>query len=351
MRRLLITLGTCAATLTVAVALLWGVVGDRAVEAGRQRDQASRFDPRDVMPPAGNALPRVVWLGDSTLMHVPGHLPSYARRVQALQQGRVLHQVRAFPGLNPYHFYYLMGPITEQPPDLVVLIANLRQWFDAVGQEQHVPLVRNIPSGELPRASLLPFGHRRVRLAQLLLMRTLEVPGAMTVYHFAEGLRARFEDDAARAWLGGPDPLLKHRFVAAVAKGEMSAAEAKRRMSLPGYDRKLRPSEPMVRMLEAAVDLGVGRGARVLVIVSPIPHESLLAENWYDPDAYDRRVDGLRRVVEGAGGDLLDLHRELPAEAFRDLLGHFNESGIDLMRDRIAPKIEAQLRAPVRRHP
>ena len=113
---------------------------------------------------------------------------------------------------------------------------------------------------------------------------------------------------------------------------------------LAGFDRPLSRSHPALRMLGAAVDMAVRHGARVLVIVSPVPYTEHPEIGWYDRARFERRIDALRAHVEAAGGELADLHRALPGGAFRDDLGHFDATG----NARLAERVRNLLRvAPV----
>ena len=51
----------------------------------------------------------------------------------------------------------------------------------------------------------------------------------------------------------------------------------------------------------------------------------------YGEARYAERIARIGRAVDANGGALLDLHRALPQDAFRDLTDHYTAAGTDRM--------------------
>lgn len=84
-------------------------------------------------------------------------------------------------------------------------------------------------------------------------------------------------------------------------------------------------------------------GARVLVVVPPVPTAALARIGLYDPVRYRRRIAVIRHAVEAAGGTLLDLHDALPPDAFSDAADHYDPGGAARMAALAWPPIEDAL--------
>jgi len=59
------------------------------------------------------------------------------------------------------------------------------------------------------------------------------------------------------------------------------------------------------------------------------------------------RVAVLKRVVEAAGGNLVDLHSVVPADEFIDKGGHYTPAGASHLTRILAPIVRAQVRPSV----
>lgn len=261
---------------------------------------------------AGSWTPRplVLWLGDSTID--PFVQNSFPEMIERRNRGRYTQQGVALFGLDLFHYYPVLGDVLATKPELVVLIANPR-LFEAGRDPQRFQLLSAlIPFDELPRAAFLPLAVRDLTVPRLLMNRALRSAPVREAFGRVEGLRVLFREGDFWEPLGKP------------TRWGRSFAEAHAQRL---YVRPIGRRAPVVRMLEASVDLAHRHGAKVMVIVSPIPWERLTEAGLYDPVAYGREIAILREATEGAGGELLDLHRSLAKDEFRDKFGHYTEAG------------------------
>jgi len=96
-------------------------------------------------------------------------------------------------------------------------------------------------------------------------------------------------------------------------------------------------------MLGASVELAARRGARVLVLVSPVPVHRFREEGTLGLADFEGRVELLRRVTRRNGGELLDLHALLGADDFDDLMGHPSRSGDRRLAETLEPWLSKAL--------
>jgi hypothetical protein len=327
-RRVATTLAVLVATLAVVVYVVSLQFGDTAVAAGRtlyghrillELLEKARQGPR----------PSIAWLGDSTIMDVPGQqsYPTVVYRKELVP--RRLSSVKfAMPGLDLFADYALMGEVLDLHPNVVVLIADLRACPRVGGVPGFSDLAALIPEDELPRAAVLPIAARGLTIPRLLLARALRTDLGAWTFLASEGIRRQFQDAPFWAsWGPGSDRafLLAHRLVA--------------------YDPGLTPRHPQVRFAGAAVRMASERGVRALVLVTPMPWEFLQSQGRYDRPSVQAQIDVLGREIEANGGVLLDLHEAMTGDGFRDRGGHFNESGTDRMEALVWPALVSQLDA------
>jgi hypothetical protein len=330
---------TFAAVLTISVGYAVRTTHDEAVQAAKplykQREMLlHRLDPANVPK-----RPFVAWVGDSTITGIGagGAYPvDIARRVPSLQPWLV-----AYPGLEPFGYYFLTASVLEQKPSAVVLIANLRLLSGGVPRPE-LHLADLLPLAELPRAALLPLHVRGWTLPRLLLARLMRWEWYGDAAYFADGLRELWQGAAAWSFAGttGLPP--------EVAFLSFGRAFDQR---LRAYDVPIGESTPSVRMLGAAVGMATAREVPTLVVVTPIPWRKLERLGWYRRGEFAARVDAVRRVVEANGGRLLDLHRFMDDDGFRDDGGHFNRAGSERMADAVMPALVALLTDPALRQP
>jgi hypothetical protein len=103
------------------------------------------------------------------------------------------------------------------------------------------------------------------------------------------------------------------------------------------------------RMLVADVAAARRSGAEVLVVVSPAPVFFLIEAGCWDDAAYRRIIAQYREAVEGAGGELVDLHDAVSLDGFRTgavftpFDSHFNTAGATQIATRLKPYVAAAL--------
>ena len=107
-------------------------------------------------------------------------------------------------------------------------------------------------------------------------------------------------------------------------------------------------------MLAATVRHARSSGAKVLVVVSPVPVGFLLGASAWDGSGYGRLTAHYRTVVEEAGGELVDLHGMVRLDGFRNAMGftplgaHLNSRGAVKVAAKLGPRIAEALGLPPR---
>jgi hypothetical protein len=317
---------------TLAGAIAWW--GDAAVERGaRAYGYRRAMAVRVQRPPGAGRL--VMWLGDSTIMGlVRASYPQLLRRRLAARGVR--STVIAAPVFDAFTYYYVMGPVVDAAPDLIVIVARLsafgsRQWAGFTYND----LASMIPPRELPRTLLLPLSARETNAGRVLMAQLLRWPWAERALFFLTGARERWERASFWDALGPPEP--PPTFDPRILTGALKMFEV-----------RLTSRNPQLRVLDAAIRMATRRGRRVLVIGAPIPTQALARFRHRDPSIWPPRFAVLREAVESAGADFLDLHDALPSDAFADFGGHYNEKGAARLAELIGPVVEQVLGAPPR---
>ena len=325
--RLLSTLGTFAIAFSLAIAVSWAYYGNAAVQTGWRRNEGEGVF-NLTLTPRPRQKPLVVWLGDSTLWPPP---VSYTSHVARATKGKAKHSVIAFPGLDFFDYYAMLGKILEEPPEVVVMLANLRCFQRSRDDAMFRLLSALIPANELHRAMLLSLDSRDLTIARLLLNRVLRYGRARMVFYFYEGLRVLFQESDTWKEL----------------TPETRPARTPPRPPVPSlvelYSPSLDPRHPVVRAMEAAVRLAARHGTRVIVVAIPIPYDILESLPGYSPEAEAARVRVLGEAVQRSGGVFLDIHRALPRDEFRDDGGHYKEAGSRRIAQLILPILEREL--------
>jgi len=331
-RPLWIILATWLGTAVGLAGLIVVILGERPVAAGRAPflwDTVADLVAGSEAPP-----PAVVWLGDSTLM-AHGADPGWPDLLgrAALAPRRVRWQTFAAQGLDPHHYYCLMGGVVGLRPRTVIIIANLRGLGTAV--RHFGELCALLPARELASAFTLPFDAWGVSAGRLLTWRLLRFDAAADALYRLTGVQTLLR--AAPLWrifgaatqppcAGSPE-----------RQAETDARLRDRFRSL--YDFDLSPTSPAVGMLRAAVRMGVEHGIDVLVVVTPVPAAALAEEGRFDDEGERRTVALLRDTVGSVGGRFLDLHDALAPGEFRDTGGHFTAAGAARMAELVAPAL------------
>ena len=333
MRRVAIIVCTCL--LLVGAAAGWGLY--RADPAARQTggDLYSHRAVLTALSRAAGKRPDVIFVGDSTLMGFPG-FPSWP----AIAQQRFLdplHRrsvVASAPGIDFFAYWTLAGRLAALHPDVVVLVANLRVMSPAAEVRGFTDMIGEIDLADVPATLALPYAIRGLTAPRVLLARTLATPAGEDAFLRFEGARRDVHESAAWTWLGAPGPPPRpgdHATFLSLPKLD----EAK----FAAWDAPLGPDNPLLRFGAAAVRKLADAGIRVLVVVAPVPWERLAAANHFDAVRYAIKVDVLRTMVVKAGGELVDLHRALARDAFRDTGGHFTPAGAAQVAGLVAPRL------------
>lgn len=311
--------------------------GAAAVDAGRRlyahRQVLRSFGQAPPAPP-----PALVWLGDSTIMEA-ANVSSYPSIVASRYLGPRGTRGPAFAamGFDFYAYNSLVDDALDLGPHAIVMIANFRVSIAAGGVRGFNDLTGEMPLSRLPEMLALPYNFRGMTAPRLLLAQTLTTRAGEAGFSFAEGVRSGFQERAEWERLGP---------VAPRALTEWEKFVAGRDTVLGDYRHTIGPGAPLMRFAAAAVARAVARGARVLVVITPVPIERLRGKGWYDAAEYARRAAVVRRTVEGAGGRVLDLHDALPEPLFRDAGGHFTAEGSGRMAELVWPAIADLLGVP-----
>jgi hypothetical protein len=282
---------------------------------------------------AATSPPQVVWVGDSTLMGFPA-LPSYANLVQRdlLDRIHVRSLILTAAGLDFFGYWGLAGRIAALQPDVVVLVANLRNFSPAGTPRGFNDLMAEIDWDDLPETLALPYNVRGMTMPRVLLARLLRTEAGEDMFLRYEGLRRNVQESAVWRWLGAAEPppteAGNFRLFARVASRTVAA-----------FDRPLGPRQPLVRFAGATVARLVRAGASVLVLVTPIPWETAASVGHYEQQRFEARIQTLREVVVANGGRLVDLHRVITHEGFRDFDCHLTADGAAEVAKRIGPYV------------
>jgi hypothetical protein len=323
----------CVFLLLVAAA---GVAVYRTADPGARTTGLVLYGHRKVLADLDAAArwqPQVIWVGDSTLMRVPQY-PSYADLLKrdVLDPARVPSLMLAAPGIDGYAYWNLRGRIAALHPKLVVLIANLRTFMPEGGVRGLSDLAGEIPLSDLPRTLALPYYIRGMTAPRLMLARALTTKLGEDVFLTFEGVRRNVQESAAWHRLGpeNREPI--------PGEGFIRFADFSERL-LVAFDRPLGPSNPLLRFTAATVSRLTEAGITVLVVVTPVPWERGLEAHHYDEERFAARIALMRDAVESSGGRLLDLHRGLTKEYFRDTDCHFNAAGAAEMAKLVTPEV------------
>ncbi len=313
-------------TISSIVLVGWMVAsrGHDAVRLGRAaRPMLALTDAQLHLGPS--ALPRVIFLGDSTLWSMPG-FPAYPSLVAATLGDRMEVRSIFFPGFDFTHYHFLLEPILDAQPRWLVLVAHLRVLVPEETDWAYPELTAHLPFSELPRTVGFSLHDRGITVPTLLLSRLLRFPIVRDAFYFGAGLRAQLGREVG-PWIV-PEPSPRARNDAAFRE------EHFRR-----YDTSIYPHHPMLRVLEAILSRARQRDVSVLVLVSPVPVQRLQARGLYARQRYERRIDRLRVAAETHGAHLLDLHRAIAADGFRDELGHLTGTGARQVADRVVSEL------------
>ena len=303
-----------------------------------------RYQHRALLPiwfrPRDRTGPLVVWVGDSTIAPIARRSYPHLLAPELARRG-VESRVVASLGLDFFDFYLLMGRVLDLAPDVVVMVAHLR-LFDAGTVDVEAQqagwrstfndFASEVPIAELPRLATLPLAARGLSIPRVLLAHLLHAEGART---------------GSATWMGStdrqPGASLVRRQARQGSRPRVTFGAGSAGMLAPTWSTSAR--HPTVRMMRATVEMVRRRGARALVIGSPIPLAGIQNALGIRPEEFQPRFAVLREAVEQAGGEFLDLHDALPQAEFADAVGHFNDVGAAHMTRSIRPALERLLPA------
>jgi hypothetical protein len=298
-------LAVVCGAVAIAASLWWAP----AVAAGRETYSHRQHlaGPSKQAPESPN---RVAWLGDSTIMDPFAYPWVLGKRIDGSETS-----VMALPGIDAFAFYCALDhELDRTRPKVLGLVAHVGNIHRGYGKPVN-DLVSELPVAELPSAIALPLDEFGLTVPQLLLFRVLRWPWAEQALFFLDGIHRLARSALIERW-AGPEylPPLDNwnemmRGVSVTYSAPFSARTAK------------------VQFLAATVRRARDRGVRALVVVEPLPVHQLQATGHYDAALFAARIAALRGEIERAGGTLVDLHDAIPADGFRDAVGHMNEQG------------------------
>src|SRR5262249_34454197 len=190
MRRVLVIVLTFVLTVGASAWLIlddWNVAAWNAGQKVYYYRNLFRVATKRNAPPA---VPLVVWMGDSTITNIPR--PSYPQYLAPRFSSRhIASQVVAAPAFDFFTYYFLMGPVLDMHPDVIVMVAHLAAFPTKVGTRfTYNDLCSFIPAEALPGTMVLPLAPRRLSPARVLLARVLRTTFGADGFYVAEGLRS-----------------------------------------------------------------------------------------------------------------------------------------------------------------
>jgi len=276
----------------------------------------------------------ITWLGDSTLFGLKS--PTFMHKLsKRLAPAHVRGSGRAYIGLDFFHYYCLLPAVLEADPDLVVVVANLRNFPRGRRNGRAVDLCSSLGFERLLRGRMLPWHDRGITFARLLLAQTLRWKPLEYWFYFLEGTRR-----LATAWVQARiDDLIPSPEVLVTAE---SVGRGLTKL-LRDYDEPLSPSHPVVRMMGATVREARRRNVPIIVVALPLPYHFLQQYGQWSTETFAMRTAVLRKVVQDNGGIFVDLHLALLADEFRDRGGHFNQPGAEHLARLLEPTVRRTL--------
>lgn len=302
----------------------------------------ARFAPRlESLSRSGDSPEvRVAFLGDSTAVDQPPHRAVPARLARSLNRdlpGGARYRVisLALEGLGPTDFYFLADMVVAARPDAVVMAFNAAtlspKWSQRIARPELAGWIR---PARVPEALLMPLDWIGLRADQLLANVAIVRSGGAGAWFWARREQARV--GAARAlvergidvWAYGDhtpgDRNLLQRAEARpgrTADPDSVAALLRDRYgpALAG----LRASHPALEVVGATVRALRREGAAVVVYFVPMDVELLERVGVANRAGLVRTAAAVESVVTSQGGVFVDMHGQLPTEAFRDPQGHY----------------------------
>ncbi len=331
------------------------------VRSWRQQVRELRKDPtHSVVAVIGDSLTM-----GSLAMERAGHSALPGRLEQVLSQRPEFLDVRVAPlrwgGLGPVEVFNLADVIVGAEAPIVILTCNLASLTMAWAVRfDRTELAAWIEPRRVPAALLLPLHRVGLSADRVLWYVSLRESGLESLWREARRLQTRGErvrprlaqwlgrvprrdteeSAASRSLLGARKDTIpgKNRFTGSRLRRSYSAAMA-----------GVKPGDPLMRFLRAAMQHLVSRGIRVLLVVMPVNLEHWRAVGAFDdPSGLQKTLDTLEQHALASGAGFVDLHDLLPDRAFRDRASHFTRQGpVDgtaRVAKALAPTVVAELR-------
>jgi len=353
MRRGVITLVAAIASFLGVIALLYETLPARGVAIGG----ASRIFADAVVVWEGRVHeareqtdgPVIAMVGDSVTMTsremrrakklaLPERLAQHLATVEREPEVRIVPL--RWGGLGPLEMFYLADKLAEAGADYVILSLNLQslspQWTYVM--KARSALASWIAPARLPSALLLPLqavGQSADKVLWLVALRAIGFdPPSRAIANLqsrAQLARERLGITIGHRGSSRQDPEAQRFYHTALFK------------AISG----IRPSNPPLRLLVAAITTLEKAGTRVMVVAMPVN-----LDHWHEygalPDTrgIGETVATVREEVTAVGADFADLHQLLPGRAFRDTIHlRFDEpdDGTQQAADALAPILAAAL--------
>ena len=293
----------------------------------------------------------VALVGDSTLMDAKGmrwprrqSLPGrIALSLENYAEAGVNVNLQSFrmPGLGPAGMYFATERLIAARPERVVLALNLHGFTrESVRSFSYVESAGWMSPGQLGEALFLPLWDSGLTADRLLFYNGLRAVGVGDAWRAARGLQARafrLYAPAANALDGligskayedlqGDIGLTRlSRNVVEIDGRMRHRKELAARIMAPVLS-GLSVAHPNLQLLERA--LARLRAAQIPALVYIEPFNIRYLRSLGIPmDGLPRSLRNIRRVVEGQGAELMDLHAILPDAAFRDEGDHYTFEG------------------------
>ncbi|HEX4340232.1 MAG TPA: hypothetical protein VH062_30195 [Polyangiaceae bacterium] len=289
---------------------------------------------------------KVAMMGDSMIFtEWPGtSMPSWVQRELDSRQDAAHRSgvhVLSWAAWGPAPEYCMVDDIAKAKPDLLVLEVNLRLLGPApLGIVSYTELSGHIANSRIPEAAMLPLSHAGITMSRLLFYRLI----VLTKHerHFSDILqrqamlfnvrgpleewldeKTKSRQFAARKWAWGL--ALSGRLL---EEGTTRSRDNKQHAldALGDVIGGIGEGHPRLVVLGAMIRDFEKQGIPVLVWVSPINVEHL-KKLGLPTDGIGRSMQTIRKVVEGNGARLVDLHRLLPDDAFVDSGDHYTREG------------------------
>lgn len=289
--------------------------------------------------------PAVLFLGDSLVQPTgTGRDDVTAELIDILlTQGIRLPEAgfrnTAKPGMR-LHAQYLASDVYAATGARTIVLSINPGWFQ-VKKEPGAEVAALFSESGWWEAMKMPLHQADLSADRLLLYRAIGRAGAIPLWaqvqleqqrharlanHVASGFR-----NAARKLVPVESPedvlarvRMQSRWGRTSARGTPRPSRRAAERRLGPFFRGLSANDPRIPLLGATITRLSESGSKVLAYVAPTNVEDLTSLGIYDEEGAKVSLALLRSVVEGAGGNFLDLHDILPDAAFKDAGDHLD---------------------------